>query len=489
VGVPRCAHAVTSRYHVELGRCGTYPPTSPPGHDENVETDEHPLIYLLHLNGWSATDYLTRLDAVHRRLGHGPICTNERKRVTRWTRYGVNPEQSAQKAMAALHGIPEEEITARPWPDWLKLACLRERQLLDAEWSVQTTIDLLDRVAAIGGPMDRRGFLVVTGVAPVLVGAATAQPATARTHGRRIGKATPALFEKSLALLRRQDDQLGSGQVHASARAQLRLITTTLKDAFYTDETGRRLYASAAEAARICAWTAYDSGRHGLAEEYYLAAMRAAASSGDPVVTANTLAFWAIIRYSTGDPRGACDLVTDALGRTGQIGSPRMTAMLQARLARAHAHAGDQRACAHAQVAAFNAYDRARERSPEEDPDCVYWVNLGELRMLAGSCALNLDRPKEALAQFTAAPAGPQAADAYREDEFPRGAAIYLAREADARISLDDLDGAVETAHRAVEHMGGVSSARGTSTLDDLRSKLATRQDVLLVREFLENTA
>jgi hypothetical protein len=185
-------------------------------HDENVETDEHPLIYLLHLNGWSATDYLTRLDAVHRRLGYGPICKKERKRVTRWTRYGVTPEPSAQKAMAALHGIPEEEITARPWPEWLKLSCLRERQLLDAEWNAQTTIELLDRVAATGGPMDRRGFLIVTGMTPVLAGAATAQPATARAHGRRIGKATPVLFDKSLAILRRQDDQLGSGQVHAS---------------------------------------------------------------------------------------------------------------------------------------------------------------------------------------------------------------------------------------------------------------------------------
>ncbi|MEV5379409.1 hypothetical protein AB0L26_26075 [Streptomyces nondiastaticus] len=95
--------------------------------------------------------------------------------------------------------------------------------------------------------------------------------------------------------------------------------------------------------------------------------------------------------------------------------------------------------------------------------------------MLVGSCALNLGRPKEALIQFTAAPTTLRAADAYQEDDFPRGAAIYLAREAEARISLDDLDGAVETAHRAVEHMGGVSSARGTSTLDGLRANSGHR--------------
>ncbi|MEU2870249.1 hypothetical protein ABZ769_13750 [Streptomyces olivoreticuli] len=124
-----------------------------------------------------------------------------------------------------------------------------------------------------------------------------------------------------------------------------------------------------------------------------------------------------------------------------------------------------------------------------KNPTALYWVNLGELQMLAGSCALNLGRPKEALIQFTAAPATLRAADANQEDDFPRGAAIYLAREAEARIALDDLDGAVETAHRAVEHMGGVSSARGTSTMDDLRAKLAVRKEVPLVRDFLERTA
>ncbi|MFF4408513.1 transcriptional regulator [Streptomyces sp. NPDC001407] len=454
-----------------------------------MEIDRHPLAYLLHLNGWSAPHYLTLLDAAHRHLGYGPITKSERKRITRWTRYGVIPEMRAQKAMAFLHGIPEEEVTARPWPEWLKLACIRERRLLDAAWDPQATIDLLDRVASTGGPMDRRGFLVVTGIAPVLAGAGSAEPATASSRGRRIGRQAPALFDKALAILRRQDDQLGSGQVHASARAQLRLITSALKNNAYSDETGRQLHAAAAEAARICGWTAYDSGHHALAEEYYLAALRAAASSNDPVVTANTLAFWAIMRYSTGDPRGAADLVTDALGRARSIGSPRMIAMLHARLARAHAHAGDDRAAARAQNAAFDAYDRAHDRSPQDEPDCVYWVNLGELQMLAGSCALNLGRPKEALIQFTAAPATIRDADAYQEEDFPRGAAIYLAREAEARISLDDLDGAVETAHRAVEHMGGVSSARGTSTLDDLRDKLAVRKEVPLVRDFLEHTA
>ncbi|MFI0155945.1 hypothetical protein [Streptomyces lydicus] len=40
-----------------------------------------------------------------------------------------------------------------------------------------------------------------------------------------------------------------------------------------------------------------------------------------------------------------------------------------------------------------------------------------------------------------------------------------------------------------MEHMGGVTSAHGTSTLEDLRTQLAVRKHVPLVREFLEATA
>ncbi|MEU5158985.1 transcriptional regulator [Streptomyces sp. NPDC020875] len=451
-----------------------------------MSIDEHPLAYLLHRQGWSATDYLTRLGAVHQRLGYGPIA-RDRKRVTRWTRGGVVPEMSAQRAMAVLHGVPEEEITARPWPEWLRLACMGDRQLLNAGWNPAATIELLDYVATAGGSMDRRGFLVVTGVTPVLAGVATAEPAVAQSHGRRIGTATPALFEQSLSTLRRQDDQLGSGQVHASARAQLQLIVTMLKTTTFDEPIGRRLYSNAAEAGRICAWTAYDSGRHGLAEEYYVAALRAAASSGDPVVTANTMAFWAILRYNTGDPRGAADLVTTALGHADRLGSPTMKAMLYARLARAHARAGEQRASERALSAAFDAYDSARDRAPGDEPECLYWVNLGEMYMHAGSCALNLGRPADALTHYAAATE--EWTSTHHAEEVPRDTAIYLVREGQARVSLGDLDGAVDAGQRAVEYMGGVSSARGTSSLTELRTQLADHRGVPLVRDFLAQTA
>ncbi|MFF0133689.1 hypothetical protein ACFYTG_50010 [Streptomyces mirabilis] len=44
------------------------------------------------------------------------------------------------------------------------------------------------------------------------------------------------------------------------------------------------------------------------------------------------------------------------------------------------------------------------------------------------------------------------------------------------------------TAHDAVDRMGGVTSARGTNTLEDLRKKLARRRGIPAVADFLDYT-
>ncbi|WP_371793689.1 hypothetical protein OG285_05850 [Streptomyces sp. NBC_01471] len=78
--------------------------------------------------------------------------------------------------------------------------------------------------------------------------------------------------------------------------------------------------------------------------------------------------------------------------------------------------------------------------------------------------------------------------DPYDSTKEPRGTAIYLARKAAAYRELGGLDGAVHTAEEAVALMGGVSSARGNSTLGDLRDGLDRHRTVPVVAAFLEAT-
>jgi hypothetical protein len=50
----------------------------------------------------------------------------------------------------------------------------------------------------------------------------------------------------------------------------------------------------------LAGWTAFDSGRHAAAQQYYLAALRAAAATGDRALEVNVVGFMGLQAYSTG---------------------------------------------------------------------------------------------------------------------------------------------------------------------------------------------
>lgn len=104
--------------------------------------------------------------------------------------------------------------------------------------------------------------------------------------------------------------------------------------------------------------------------------------------------------------------------------------------------------------------------------------------MIAGSSALDLGDPAQAIRCFDAA----TAADYRGDDQYPRSHAIYLARAAEAHLALRDPDAATEKAAHAVRCLGGVDSARSSSAITGLRAKLAPHSRERAVREFLEQT-
>lgn len=432
------------------------------------------------------TAFLRRLADTHESLGYGAMATRPEK-VSRW-KAGVRPDRHTETAMAALLGVPTEHVRALGWPDWLRVAVCGDQALLTAPWNPAGALAALDH---LGRPdtMDRRAVLLTGGAlaATTLAGWAAASPATAvLASGRpRVTDRSAQLIDARLAALRQLDDEIGSAETYTLARAECTAITAVLRTRSYSEPVARRLFSAAAEAARICGWCAFDSGNTPAAERHYLAAARAAASAEDPVVTANLFAFWAMARYSEGDTSGALDYAEEALRNAHRIGSGRLTAMVHARTARAHAKAGDLHASRRAEDAAFAAYDRAGHS--DEEPACVYWVNRTELHSWAASNATDLRDPRRALTHYaTVATTDP---DESRDPAaYPRSRALRLSREADAHLSLHDLDTAVHTAQQAVHVLGGVASARGTTILTDLRTKMRAHQHIPVVREFLAGT-
>lgn len=449
----------------------------------NAGLERHPLTTLLARQHWTADMFLRRVDACHRALGLGPTGMR-REKVSRWTAPDrpVVPRLSIQFAIADLVGVDAADVHRYGWPAWLLRACDDEQTVLDSPWTPAGTMIAL---AQADGPPDRRAFLIVVtaALAPLLAQCSTAARAGPSTMGRRVGDQVVTLIDTRLDALRHLDDHVGSRQAYAAAVTELQMITQLLREASYSEATGRRLYSAAAEASRLAGWCAYDEGRSAAAERHLLTALRAAASADDTTATATALAFWANVRYSSGDPQGALDLTRHALSRAHQIRSRRVIAMLHARAARAHSVAGEQLAASRAIDAAFAAYTGAGPAA--DDLPSMYWITAGELHQVAGSTALALGTPARALERFDAAL---RDEDPYDTASEPRGTAIYLARKAEAQFALGDIDAATDTAGQVLTALGGTGSARGASTIATLRRILATQAKVAVVRDFLEST-
>jgi hypothetical protein len=255
--------------------------------------------------------------------------------------------------------------------------------------------------------------------------------------------------------------------VYQLARSELSLIVKLISSRRYDGRTVDYLHAMASEAARQVAWAAFDQSRPGVAQRFFDGSLRASAEAGDPISGAYALSFAAIQCYSTPGHAGrAVSLLQTAQEQVRRKATPRMHAMLAARTARALSKTGAKKECAHQLHVARAALDKGPH---DDDPKPLYWVDFGEIEMIVGSAALQLGDPAEALRRFEAAMKAAYPGD----EEYPRSNAIYLARAAEARLALHDLDAAVATARHAARCLGSVDSARSASELKGLREKLA----------------
>ncbi|MGV9268057.1 helix-turn-helix domain-containing protein [Kitasatospora sp. NPDC003701] len=335
-----------------------------------------------------------------------------------------------------------------------------------------------------GRRVDRRSF-ITAGVA--LSASARNWSETLESHTTPVeppgGVGLLANVAGRLDYLRRVDDELGSGEVRKLAGSELALTVTLLKAGRYRGPASTQLLRLAAEAARQVAWSSFDQGRPGDAQRYFDASLRASAEAGDLLGGAYTLSFAAIQCYSTdGQADRAVAVLETARARLKGRGTALMEGMLAARTARALSKTGAKAAVGRQLALAHAALDAGPH---DEAPDFLYWVTRSEVEMIAGSSALDLGDPGEALRRFDSGMRAHPGAD----EEYPRSHAIYWARAAEAHLALDDLDAALASALRAAACLGSVDSARSATQLAGLRGKLRPHAAYRPVAEFLAATA
>jgi hypothetical protein len=155
---------------------------------------------------------------------------------------------------------------------------------LEVPWSTAGALRILEDWL-LSGLMDRRIFLAVSGAA--LTGAAweylglEPQRLLAALDGGGIGAELIGQLEGTIPLLWALDDAHGGARVLPYVSGAFQTAAHILRHAAPDTRMARRLFQIVAKLGQHAGWAAFDAGRHGLAQRYYLTALHAAHQAGD----------------------------------------------------------------------------------------------------------------------------------------------------------------------------------------------------------------
>lgn len=244
----------------------------------------------------------------------------------------------------------------------------------------------------------------------------------------------------------------------------------------YPEAIRRHIFSAAADAAEVLGWSAYDDGRHGAGQRYFIQGLRLAREADDHIMGGQILANLSHQANYLGNYSEAIQYARAAHSATTGKAPATVSAMFLAMEARALASIGDARGCAEI----LNRAEKMFEQSnPDEDPDWISYFDALELAGEAAHCFRDLGRAAETQ-QFVL-----HAVDPVRTP--PRTRAFIDMVSAASALGAGNLDEAVAIATNAVNLAGGLQSSRYVRYLDDFyRSLVARDGSHSSVREFTE---
>ncbi|MFN2478262.1 MAG: hypothetical protein ABR615_03705 [Pseudonocardiaceae bacterium] len=177
------------------------------------------------------------------------------------------------------------------------------------------------------------------------------------------------------------------------------------------------------------------------------------------------------------DPKEAVLLARSATAGAQRHASATTRALLEERVAWAHARSGEIRHTERALSAVDTEYDR---RCPADDPEWVYWLDEDEITVMAGRCYVELHQPDRAIHLLTSV------LERY-DERHTRESALYTSWLAEAHVQAGDVEHATALAERTLELSSSTSSSRGDDRVTLLAQRLAPYRAVGVVRDFLDH--
>jgi hypothetical protein len=236
----------------------------------------------------------------------------------------------------------------------------------------------------------------------------------------------------------------------------------------------RHILSAAAETAQILGWSAYDAGRHGVAQRYFVQCLRLARTAEDHLMGSRILSNLSHQANYLGLHTDAIQFARAAQAATmGRAPGP-VDALLFAMEARALASTGDERGTVEALTRAETAFGR---HDPDTAPEWISYFDALELAGETAHCFRDLGKPA-GVAEFVTQAVDPALTP-------PRTRAFIGMVSATGALGAGDLDEALSIATRAVELAGGLTSRRYLRYIADFhRAITSTDARHSGVREF-----
>ncbi|MFE9863049.1 regulator [Streptomyces sp. NPDC005506] len=301
-----------------------------------------------------------------------------------------------------------------------------------------------------------------------------------RGPGQKVSSGDIAALRSVGELFRTLDHTYGGGHARQALVRYLEHEAEPMLRGTYGEAIGRRLFSAAADLTRLAGWTSYDIAAHGLAQRYFVQALRLAQAAGDRVYGSYVLITMSRQAVYLGHGREAVQLARVAQQGVGSSAPPVVMALLHAVEARGHGVLGEARTCAASLARAEHALEAARPG--DEVPHWGRYFDEAQLADEFGHCHRDLQ-------QYRAAAQHAERSLQLRAPVYARSRLFCRVVLASARLGLGELDQACLLGAEAAQQAAEMRSVRATEYVTEFERRLEPYRDAAAVRGYRERVA
>ncbi|WP_234327473.1 regulator [Streptomyces sp. NRRL WC-3742] len=313
---------------------------------------------------------------------------------------------------------------------------------------------------------------------PAAVEPPYSDPAARETRpALRVGRGDIAAIRAVGDLFRALDHAYGGGHARQALVRYLESEAEPMLRGRYGEQIGRALFGAVADLTRLAGWTSFDIAAHGLAQRYFVQALRLSQAAGDRALGGYVLVTMSQQAVHLGHGREAVQLARVAQQGVGTAVPPTVQALMHAAEARGHGLLGDVRSCTTALVRSERAL--AAARSGDELSSWARYFDEAQLSDEFAHCYRDLQ-------QWRTCAQHAEKSLRLRSPAYARSRIFCRLVLATARLGMGDLDEACTMATDALRAAGEMRSARSLEYVRDFHRRLTPYRGSQVARAFEE---